>query len=207
VGQVTPDTVAMSTSAQLNIKKAVTVAQRKGMGYLKYTTSLRQLSSSLAGHNHPLRIGTGVAKDQTTSASSAHMSMAHHPWPKRSSVANQRQESHINRTQETSGGSLRPIILPKFVLSPESVRETGYQEAHKLYDEMRRFFARKASAEHQNEVVVIKFTMMSLRPGYRNPQVVSVRQPLFNQQCDAYLVHRTSRKRSQIFHFILALWI
>jgi hypothetical protein len=55
------------------------------------------------------------------------------------------------------------------------VEETGYQKAHLLYDEMRQFFARKAMVEHQSEVVIIKVTMMSMKPGYRNPQVVSVR--------------------------------
>jgi hypothetical protein len=50
----------------------------------------------------------------------------------------------------------------------------SYQEAHKMYDEMHQFFARKASSTHQNEVVVIKVTMMLLKPGYKNPQMVSV---------------------------------
>jgi hypothetical protein len=72
-------------------------------------------------------------------------------------------------------GGLRPIVLPKFVSNPKTVEVTGYQEAHHLYDEMRQFFARKATAEHQSEVVIIKFTMMSWKPGYRNPHVVSVR--------------------------------
>lgn len=51
------------------------------------------------------------------------------------------------------GENLRPIILPKFMSNPGSFEETGYQKAHQFYDEMRRFFARKASAEYQNEVV------------------------------------------------------
>ena len=72
------------------------------------------------------------------------------------------------------GGNLRPIILPKFMSNPGSFEETGYQKAHQFYDEMRRFFARKASAEYQNEVVVIKFTMMMLKPGNKTPQIVSV---------------------------------
>jgi hypothetical protein len=50
----------------------------------------------------------------------------------------------------------------------------GYQEAHKLYDEMCQFFAQKASSMHENEVVVIKVTMMLLKLGYKNPQIVSV---------------------------------
>jgi len=83
-------------------------------------------------------------------------------------------------------GSLRPIVLPKFVSNPEIVEETGYQKAHLLYDEMRQFFARKATVEHQNEVVIIKFTMMSLKPGYRNPQVVSVRDERLSKLMTPY---------------------
>jgi len=50
-----------------------------------------------------------------------------------------------------NGGNLRPIVLPKFMSTPETFGETGYQKAHQLYDEMRRFFARKALAEYQND--------------------------------------------------------
>ena len=71
-------------------------------------------------------------------------------------------------------GAFRPLVLPKFVINPTSVNN-GYQEAHKLYDEMRHFFAQKASAVHNNEVVVIKVTMMTLKPGNKNPVMVSVR--------------------------------
>lgn len=71
-------------------------------------------------------------------------------------------------------GDMRPIVLPKFMSDPESFENFGYQTAHLYYDEMRKFFARKASAEHQNEVVIIKFAMMTLKPGNRTPQIVSV---------------------------------
>jgi hypothetical protein len=115
-----------------------------------------------------------MGKGQTSSASTTQMSTAHQPWPKRSSLTTQ---SHPNPSPVMNGGNLRPIVLPKFMSTPETFGETGYQKAHQLYDEMRRFFARKALAEYQNEVVVIKFTMMSLKPGYKNPQVVSVGSP------------------------------
>ena len=72
--------------------------------------------------------------------------------------------------------SIRPIIVPKFVSDPSPPVQPGYQEAHKIYDEMRQFFAQKAMAVHNGEVVVIKVTMMSLKPGNRNPSVVSVRE-------------------------------
>jgi hypothetical protein len=51
--------------------------------------------------------------------------------------------------------------------------QTGYQEAHGIYDEMRQFFAQKAMSN--GEVVVIKVTMMLLKPGSKNPSVVLVR--------------------------------
>jgi hypothetical protein len=98
------------------------------------------------------------------------------PWPKRSATrATDLPATSGSQFPGTSAGGLRPIVLPKFVSNPEILEETGgYQKAHLLYDEMRQFFARKAMIEHQNEVVIIKVTMMSLRPGYKNPQVVSV---------------------------------
>jgi hypothetical protein len=52
--------------------------------------------------------------------------------------------------------------------------QPGYQEAHTRYDEMRRFFAQKAFTAHNGEVVVIKVTMMSLKPGNKNPSIISV---------------------------------
>jgi murein L,D-transpeptidase YcbB/YkuD len=75
--------------------------------------------------------------------------------------------------------SAHPIVVPKFIseLDSESVLP-GYQEAHRMYDEMRQFFAKKAMSVHSGEVVVIKVTMMSLKPGYKSPSVVSVRDSL-----------------------------
>lgn len=72
-------------------------------------------------------------------------------------------------------GRRRPIVVPKFVSNRDIQAQYGYQEAHKLYDDMRLFFAQKASSTHQGEVVVIKVTMMTLKPAYKNPQIVSVR--------------------------------
>lgn len=68
-----------------------------------------------------------------------------------------------------------PIIVPKFISELESQSVLpGYQEAHQVYDEMRQFFAKKAMSVHGGEVVVIKVTMMSLKPGFKSPSVVSV---------------------------------
>ena len=76
----------------------------------------------------------------------------------------------------SQGVSIRPIIVPKFVSDPSMPVQPGYQEAHKIYDEMRQFFAQKAMSVHNGEVVVIKVTMMSLKPGNKNPSIISVRE-------------------------------
>src|SRR5882762_4578507 len=69
---------------------------------------------------------------------------------------------------------IRPIVVPKFVSNPTLPVKPGYREAHKLYDDMRQFFAQKAMSVHASEVVVIKVTLMSWKPGNRNPSIVSV---------------------------------
>jgi len=51
----------------------------------------------------------------------------------------------------------------------------GYQEAHRLYDEMRKHFANKAYTTAANaEVVVVKIWMMTRVPTKKNPLTVSV---------------------------------
>jgi hypothetical protein len=54
--------------------------------------------------------------------------------------------------------------------------QPGYREAYTRYDEMQRFFAQKAFTVHNGKVVVIKITMMSLKPGNKNPSIISVRE-------------------------------
>ena len=135
------------------------------------------MKAHFAGYNHPLRVGPVVGAMST-------MGQMSKPWPKRSTP---RQASQLPpNLPGMNVGSLRPIVLPKFVSNPKIVEETGYQKAHLLYDEMQQFFARKATVEHQNEVVIIKFTMMSLKPGYRNPQVVSVRDERLSKLMTPY---------------------
>ena len=124
------------------------------------------------------------------------------PWPKRSTFIT---KSNPSGPSSVMSGGLRPIVLPKFMSNPGSFEETGYQKAHLLYDEMRKFFARKASAENQNEVVVIKFTMMMLKPGHKSPTVVSVCNGANIITQTESMFNRISRKLYQIFPFILAL--
>lgn len=91
-------------------------------------------------------------------------------WPKRGSSSNRHTNHHAQ------GVLIRPIVVPKFVSDSSMPVQPGYQDAHHIYDEMRQFFAQKAMSVHGGEVVVIKVTMMSLKPGNRNPSIVSVRE-------------------------------
>jgi hypothetical protein len=92
-------------------------------------------------------------------------------WPKRGYGPKQTSSGHSG--YHGQGGS-HPIVVPNFVSDPSIPVQHGYQEAHKLYDDMRIFFAQKAMSVHAGEVVVVKVTMMIWKPGNRNPSVVSV---------------------------------
>jgi hypothetical protein len=89
-------------------------------------------------------------------------------WPKRGS-GSRGASSYVR------GVVTHPFVVPKFVSELQIPVKTGsgYQDAHGIYDEMQQFFAQRAMSN--GEVVVIKVTMMSLKPGNRNPSVVSVR--------------------------------
>ena len=87
------------------------------------------------------------------------------PWPNSRSALD---------VQISGCSTFQPLVLPKFVTNPELHLKMGYQKAHELYDEMHRFFAQKASTVHNNEVVMIKVTMMMLKPNFKVPSVVSV---------------------------------
>lgn len=150
--QITP--VAQEVSHQ-NIRKAVAEAQRQG-------------------ENHPVRFNASMLPPRGQSSlrqKDARESIINRDtWPKRgsSSKQNDGRSSHHGR-----GVSTRPIIVPKFVADPSFPIKPGYQEAHKLYDDMRQFFAQKAMSVHGGEVVVVKVTMMLLKPGHKNPSIVS----------------------------------
>lgn len=120
------------------------------------------------GKNHPLRIaGIGHGSSHTPGTSTSRS-----PWPN-SHSANQALGAPV---RVAGYSTLRPLVLPKFVIKPELPLKMGYQEAHELYHEMRLFFAQKASTVHNNEVVIIKVTMMMLKPNCKVPSVVSVRK-------------------------------
>ena len=94
-------------------------------------------------------------------------------WPHGVSGSGAKNSTHYDA--KGRGLITRPVVVPKFVANPTQEGVSGYQEVHQIYNEMRQFFARKAMSVHNGEVVVIKVTMMSLKPGYKSPSVVSVR--------------------------------
>jgi hypothetical protein len=167
--QVTPGTQGptMSDPAVNDIRKAVAAAQRQGQSILG--KCIQRSDSRYIGNNHPLRIGPGVESIIHRGNDRGGL-----PWPRSSSTSKHAFASNVPAAQDMGQGIFRPLVLPKFVTNPKLPLKNGYQDAHKLYDEMRYFFAQKASSVHNNEVVVIKVTMMTLKPGNRNPMMVSV---------------------------------
>jgi hypothetical protein len=86
------------------------------------------------------------------------------PWPTRNSQSGPRIF--------TPGQLSNVIDIPDFI---NSLKDPGYQKAHEWYDEMRDFFARCAYGPQGNaELVVVKVTMMSLKPGKKTPVIISV---------------------------------
>jgi hypothetical protein len=75
-------------------------------------------------------------------------------------------------------GMDRQVLVPDFVSKPQAFLSSkyGYQEVHAMYDEMRMFFAKRATSTYQNEVATIKVILMSMKPNNKNPQMVMVRR-------------------------------
>ena len=78
-------------------------------------------------------------------------------------------------------------MVPDFVSKPQAFLSSkyGYQDVHAIYDEMRTFFAKRASSTHLIEVATIKVTLMSMKPNCRKPQMVMVSKisTLYITQC------------------------
>ena len=75
----------------------------------------------------------------------------------------------------TPGQFTNIVNIPDFFsIRSENNVKPGYQEAHQMYDNMHDFFARQAFATNNMELVNLKATMMWLKPGNKNPSVVSV---------------------------------
>jgi hypothetical protein len=109
-------------------------------------------------------------KRNSTSAPVTAVSRAMGPWPARPS-SSKPTKNYPGRqgTQE--------VVVPDFVskLEPYLPGKYGYQEVHTRYDDMRKWFAKRATSTHQNEIATIKVTLMSMKPNNKNPQMVMVR--------------------------------
>ena len=132
------------------------------------------------GQNHPVRMPPQLTMQPppVPTAVGLHKGTGRKEWPKRG-TGSSKQISTARHNQSGSSSShglvtIRPIVVPKFVSDLTIPVQPGYQEAHRLYDELRQFFAQKAMSVHGGEVVVIKVTMMLLKPGNKNPSIVSV---------------------------------
>jgi len=183
--QITP--VTHGEISYQSIQKAVAEAQRRGIIWLFIRQSLIIDNSLATGHNHPARISqqphsksflpspSGPNPTSSKGQNTQKWSTSKETWPKRGSGSKQ-TSGHPNFDYRGHHSvTTRPIVVPKFISSPIPL-QPGYQEAHTRYDEMRRFFAQKAFTVHSGEVVVIKVTMMSLKPGNKNPSIISVRE-------------------------------
>lgn len=94
-------------------------------------------------------------------------------WPTRPSGSASKPTKMNN---STISKSRQTVVVPDFVSKPQDYLPSkyGYQEVHKIYDEMRGFFAKRATSTYQNEVATIKVTLMTMKPNCRNPQMVMV---------------------------------
>jgi hypothetical protein len=95
------------------------------------------------------------------------------PWPGQNTMGKGRMPS--GPRVSTPGQFTNIVNIPDFFsIRSENNVKPGYQEAHQMYDNMRDFFARQAFATNNMELVNLKATMMWLKPGNKNPSVVSV---------------------------------
>ena len=121
------------------------------------------------------------------------------PWPTRLSLAGSSlKPTNIGRGHGVDGRGV--VMVPDFVSKPKAFLPSkfGYQEVHGIYDEMRTFFAKRAST-YQNEVATIKVTLMSMKPNNRNPQMVMVCKITIAILLNVLIIQRTSRKPLQTF--------
>jgi hypothetical protein len=92
-------------------------------------------------------------------------------WPARPSGS-----SASKPTNHSKPEGRQTVVVPNFVSKPHDYLPSkyGYQKVHAIYDEMRDFFAKRATSTYQNEVATIKVTLMMMKPNCRNPQMVMV---------------------------------
>jgi len=142
-----------------------------------YCKGFDTFTHSKIGLSHPLRIGHGYramlppplpSATQNKVVPSAPAMLPQ--WPRRDNTHHGSGlkvftpgQAHASQTANI------PDFLATYPLKP------GYQEAHKKYHEMRNFFAHRAYSSGNMELVIVKVVMKCLKPGYKNPSIVSVR--------------------------------
>ena len=97
-------------------------------------------------------------------------------WPTRHPSGS----SALKSTNHSKPEGRQTVVVPNFVFKPQDYLPSkyGYQKVHTIFDEMRDFFAKRATSTYQNEVATIKVTLMMMKPNCRNPQMVMVRKLL-----------------------------
>lgn len=124
--------------------------------------------------NHPVRMGGHVLGRNSSTPVGRVMVTGNRQWPTRPSGSASKPRANVNHNSISIGR--QSVIVPDFVSKPSSYipSKYGYQEVHTIYDEMRAFFAKRATSSYQNEVATIKVTLMTMKPNCRNPQMVMV---------------------------------
>ena len=117
-------------------------------------------------------MGAHVKRDFNTSTRTPVEVTGKLPWPTRSRASGSASKS------TTAHGMDRQAVFPDFVSKPQAFLSSkyGYQEVHAIYDEMRNFFAKRATLTYQTEFATIKVILMSMKPNNKNPQMVMVRK-------------------------------
>ena len=124
------------------------------------------------GLSHPVRMGGHVTRDFSTPVAAASGKVTAGgiiPWPTRPG-------STSKTTNVKDSDIMQAVIVPDFVSKPQAFHPSkyGYQEVHALYNEMRSFFAQRATSKYQNEVATIKITLMTLKPNNQKLQMIMV---------------------------------
>ena len=167
-----------------DIRKQVNAAQRQGKCKSPSFSSAPLCEIEL-GESHPIRIGdhkvgwtSGPPNNENMlpppapdSGSSTQNSSRRAPWPMQKTG---KDRSSGPRVSTPGGAQFATMVnIPEFFSNIGNLKP-GYQEAHSRYDEMRHYFAHQAYATSNGQTVNVKFTMMWMKPGNKNPAVVSV---------------------------------
>lgn len=117
----------------------------------KASTPVGRLRPWPTGHTHPSGSGSAVQ------------------WP-----AHPFGSSKMNHHHSMGSTQVVPVAVPNFISKPYLSSKYGYQDVHVMYDEMRNFFAKRATLAYQSEIATVKVTLMLMKPNNRKPQMVMV---------------------------------